>query len=439
MVILLVPFQAQAQRRANTARVADQLLLTAVDQLENQQGQQAYNTLRQAEQIDQSNDAVKYYIGNILSMAGQVDSAYEYYRKAAQIDSTNIWYQMRMAACLNQLRRPYDALAIYRKLLTTRGNDTNVISSALDSYIMVSEYEKADSLINRLETIEGVTDFSSLSRLELLRQKGEFTAFFTQLADYFRTGSMTAEGKVDLMRKVMRTSDPRFNYMHLSDYLSLSDLCLELHPADTSVTHYAVGLLYTAEKNKELLKLCNENSSDPYMVRAAAAVYEIEKNYKACIKELDKLISVCGGDTTYLSVAHTTKGDCYQQMGNMQKAFAEYDIALKLTPNDLSTLNNYAYYMACEGKNLAKCAKMSRKTIEAEPENPTFLDTYAWILYKQKKYQLAKAYFKKALLYGGKDSSVLLDHYAATLEALGETTLAKAYREQAAVKRDAKK
>ena len=84
-----------------------------------------------------------------------------------------------------------------------------------------------------------------------------------------------------------------------------------------------------------------------------------------------------------------------------------------------------------EGKKLKKAYAMSKKTVEAEPDNATYLDTFGWILYLQGKALEAKPFFKHAMLYGGKDSATILDHYATVLEALGEKDLAKVYRQQA--------
>ena len=72
-----------------------------------------------------------------------------------------------------------------------------------------------------------------------------------------------------------------------------------------------------------------------------------------------------------------------------------------------------------------------RITVEKEPDNPTYLDTFGWILYLQGRPEEAKSHFKHAMLYGGKDSAVILDHYAEVLYALGEYDLAFFYWSQA--------
>ena len=74
---------------------------------------------------------------------------------------------------------------------------------------------------------------------------------------------------------------------------------------------------------------------------------------------------------------------------------------------------------------------MSQRCVKAEPDNPTYLDTYGWILYLLGRYEEAIAQFKRAMLFGGNQSAVILDHYADTLFAIGEKALALIYWEQA--------
>ena len=75
-----------------------------------------------------------------------------------------------------------------------------------------------------------------------------------------------------------------------------------------------------------------------------------------------------------------------------------------------------------------KALKMSARTIELEPDNATYLDTYGWILYLLRRPKDAKPYFKHAMLYGGKDSATILEHYSKVLEALGEADLSLYYK-----------
>ena len=45
------------------------------------------------------------------------------------------------------------------------------------------------------------------------------------------------------------------------------------------------------------------------------------------------------------------------------------------------------------------------------PDNATFLDTYAWVLFKRKNYSLAKFYMRSALENDKDISGVMYEHY----------------------------
>ena len=79
-------------------------------------------------------------------------------------------------------------------------------------------------------------------------------------------------------------------------------------------------------------------------------------------------------------------GDIYYQQQMEQQAFAAYDSALVYKDDNIMCLNNYAYYLSLKGEQLDKAEEMSYRTIRQEPDNITYLDTYAWILFKKEDY-----------------------------------------------------
>lgn len=438
LLLLFAGFAHLAGQDIKDKKLSSLGLVTAVQYINDAKYSEAYNLLTQVQKLDPDNDAAYFYIGRIAQELKDGQTAMENFSKAYQLDSTNIWYGQALANILYLTNRSEQAVELYSKLMEQRPNDPQLIGGKLDACLMCGEFETADSLLTRLETINGKSDYSELTRLEILRQKGEFTAFFGAMKKYFREGGMSGEQKKDMISCMLRGSDPRFNYLHLQDYEELTQICLDVHPEDTAVAHFAGSFLFSIDRKDKALEICNNWPQDSLMVELGVSIYYSEENYKAALQQAEKLMSIAKSDEARL-VAHIVKGDCYQALGQMDKVYREYDAALQIDPDNATVLNNYAYHLVCEGKNINKAAKMSRKAVEQNPENASFLDTFAWIMHKQKKYQVAKAYFKKAMLYGGKDSEVVLEHYAATLEALGETTLAKAYREQAALKRNAKK
>ena len=107
------------------------------------------------------------------------------------------------------------------------------------------------------------------------------------------------------------------------------------------------------------------------------------------------------------------------ELENYDKSCEAYEEAIKLSPDNLSILNNYAWTLAISGGDLKKAEKMSQRTIQKEANNPTYLDTYAWILHLQGQDSLAMFYIKKALEHADNNGDETIDqHYNAIWEAL---------------------
>ena len=170
---------------------------------------------------------------------------------------------------------------------------------------------------------------------------------------------------------------------------------------------------------------------EPAFLNMRVMAYYNLGDMPAVIAESTRMAEAFKDNPDVVVQALSTIGDTYHQLDNEKEAFKAYEKALKINPRYAPVLNNYAYYLCIRGSRLSKAAAMSKITVELEPDNATYLDTYGWILHLQKKSKEAKPYFKHAMLYGGKDSATILDHYAEVLYALGEYDLAKVYWDQA--------
>ena len=166
---------------------------------------------------------------------------------------------------------------------------------------------------------------------------------------------------------------------------------------------------------------------------ANTAEYQL-RNYDKIIDNCSRMLLASPGDSAVFVSSWSTIGYMKHKLGDDKSAFKAYDTLLKRYPDYSPALNNYAWFLAESGKKLNKALAMSKKTIDAEPDNVTYLDTYGWILYLLGRPADAKPYFKHAMMYGGKESATILRHYATVLEALGENDLAAVYRKQAEAK-----
>ncbi|MCQ2155246.1 MAG: tetratricopeptide repeat protein [Bacteroidales bacterium] len=430
-------------------RQADSLLISAVEQYQKGNDVRAKHLLEQAGSLDPQNDAVQYYLGCLALSSRDVAAATDHFEQAYVKDTTNTWYGMRLAQLYNASGRVQAAEGIYESLLKRKPGDLNVLPVLADIYMQVGKYDKADSVLTRLERIGGHGEYIALSRIELNRQRGDFKEFFGGLNEFFSNTDVQPQVKRDIMERLLKSSDPRFNFFHLNDYDTLLTTCMQTHPGDTSFTHFAGDFYYSAGKSDRLQTLCRKYPDDAHMLSLSLYDYIKKQDFQSALPVCDALLyqvksgnGLAGNgavDNGELASVLTARGDCHYNLGASGKAFRDYGKALKMDPENPVVLNNYAYYLSVSGKNLGKALKMSQKAVIAAPENATYLDTYGWILYRQRKYAEAKAVFKKVMVFGGKENPEVLRHYAAVLDALDEKALADAYRRQAEMKENGKK
>ena len=94
-------------------------------------------------------------------------------------------------------------------------------------------------------------------------------------------------------------------------------------------------------------------------------------------------------------------------------------------------LNNFAYYLSEEQRDLERALRMAERANELTPHSATYLDTHAWVLYRLGRYEEAQTVMRKALVLDRSNSSELLLHYGDILYALGQRFMAKTYWKRA--------
>lgn len=116
--------------------------------------------------------------------------------------------------------------------------------------------------------------------------------------------------------------------------------------------------------------------------------------------------------------------ELYRNTGDNTLSDDYFEKALKLDQYNVLLRNNYGYYLALRSEELKKAQKLSKYTIEMEPSNATYLDTYAWILYKMGKYKDALKFIERAIKYDSGNNTEIMDHYGDIL--MGMTKYEKA-------------
>lgn len=212
---------------------------------------------------------------------------------------------------------------------------------------------------------------------------------------------------------------------------------LEIEPTNTAARMMLLGEAVRKEDYADVINLCEAGvEANPEMLEfyfyLAIAYNNAERT--------DDVIDICRRALTQVtdnskkevvSDFYSILGDAYHTKDLNEEAYAAYDSALVYNPSNIPALNNYAYYLSVERRDLDKAEEMSYKTVKAEPDNATYLDTYAWILFEKGNYAEARLYIDDAIKSDKDKSDVILEHCGDIYFMTGDVDGALKYWKQA--------
>ncbi|GAA0879546.1 tetratricopeptide repeat protein [Algoriphagus jejuensis] len=147
------------------------------------------------------------------------------------------------------------------------------------------------------------------------------------------------------------------------------------------------------------------------------------KKDSLAVQSLTKSVQLNAGKNPQLDqVAFGSLGSSYYTLGEKDSAFVYFEKALVLNPNDEQVLNNYAYFLSLDKRDLEKARTMSEKVVKKHPTNSTYLDTHAWVLFQMGSYEEASQYMSDAIRNDPEPSGVMLEHYGDILFHLGKVS-----------------
>jgi tetratricopeptide (TPR) repeat protein len=370
-------------------------------------------------------------------------------------------YRFNLLRRLNRVEDAYTSLEEYN-----RKYSSPYILSTLADY-EISMYNDSTALAYYNEALDLVPDYSPalLGKAEVLRMNRQYDEYFNTLYRFVDGTDTPVPGKTDYLMAVIQRTDPKFIRTFMPQLDTTMTKLLTVHPTDSSALHTA-GAYYYSTGRLDRAKSCFEITARIYPESFSASASLVEflmyaqmwqelsdegrlaferfpqepaflemagvgdynlGDYEKVLQSCEMILDVAPRDSSKTLRSWSTMGDVYFLLGDKAKAYKAYEKALKINPDYVYVLNNYAYYLSLEKKSLKKAHKMSSRTIELEPDNATYLDTFGWILFLEGKSVEAKQIFKRAMLYGGKESAVILDHYAEVLYALKEYDMAFVY------------
>ena len=304
-------------------------------------------------------------------------------------------------------------------------------------------------------------------RAHVFQALRQYERYFEDMGVFMKDPAISPRLKSDYLNKLTETSQFVIAFPEETEQMVLD--AYTTHPKDEDITTMAGVFFYRMDKTHYAIELMRQNAENhpdnpeaalQYLmmlyyqklwdelipacdriierfgynfdiVQLRGIAYSLKEDYNSAIRDFELIAASAPKDSATIVFSNSMLGDLHHQKGDSKSAYKHYKKVLKANPNYAPTLNNYAYYLSQEGKNLKKAKAMSEITIKQEPDNPTYLDTYAWILHLLGQNIEAKAVFKHAMLYGGKENAVILDHYGDVLFELKEYDLAFVYWNQA--------
>lgn len=318
-----------------------------------------------------------------------------------------------------------------------------------DVYLQNGKKQEAYDVYQKVLAAEPDNPMAIFSMASYYKQTGQEELYQQQLDTLLLNKKVTPDTKVGVMRQMIveneqadkdstqiialfdrimkqEQDDPQIPMLYAQYLLSKNmesesvpvlEQVVDLDPTNKAARMMLIGAAVKKEDYKQIIKVCEpgiEATPD-----ALEFYYYLAVAYNQAEKP-DSVISICkralehttaDSKKEIVSDFYSILGDMYHTQKQMKEAYAAYDSALVYNPSNIGALNNYAYYLSVERRDLDKAEEMSYKTVKAEPNNATYLDTYAWILFERGNYAEARIYIDNAMKSeGGDKSDVIVEH-----------------------------
>mgnify|MGYP001734177698 FL=1 len=393
-------------------------------------------------------EELNYYLADALTQAGEIGKAIEAYDALESVMGMNEAISMQKYKLYVQLEKPEEAFKEIEKLAAKYPMEARYQIVLGDLHLENGEMDKALACYQKANEIDPTDPYYIVSMANYYEAKGDKEAAEQQIRSALVNEKLDVETKVNILfryiLKLQQTKQGTENANHLFQTL------LEQHPEDIDLKLMYGGLLMAQGKTEEakfqfqlvtemepsnagawqqLLNLALKGEDIPEVIRICTACMELfpespeyyfylgiayyqQQKYQEALNTYYAGLNIIPKENLPLkSDFYGQIGDIYYQMGQLDQAYKAYDEALKYNDKNVVVLNNYSYFLSLEKKDLKKAERMSAQCIKLEPDNATYLDTYAWIFFVQGNYTLAKIYIESALEKDKTKSAELVDHY----------------------------
>ncbi|WP_374166414.1 tetratricopeptide repeat protein [Arcticibacter sp. MXS-1] len=350
-----------------------------------------------------------------------------------------------------------DPRVTIRRLQAALKDDPSNINHYLnlaELYIKTNKHDKALQLLKKARKSQPDNSFVHLLLSDIYQAREKTSQAFEEIKLAFADKALPIDIKVQIILSYFgKLKDPEI----MQGALGLAEVTAQTHALEPKAQALYGDVLFQAqqlEAAKNAYKKALALNNKVYLIWAQLLQIEIaQSEFEAAVQDGEAALNIFPHEpdlyfftgTAYAQSGRHEKAvnayknalslnpkkwvsesDIYSSLGsslNSLKRFKESDEAfeasLKLNADNVYTLNNYAYFLSLRGEKLEKAAELSRRSNELKPGNASFEDTYAWVLFRLKKFAQARTWIEKAIK-SNSNSAVQYEHYGDILYHLGE-------------------
>lgn len=396
------------------------------------------DAIRRLEEMDGQSDQLSLMRMNAYEMKGDAKGAYNTLKALADSHPNDPNFKLMLGNWLMQHKRMQEAYDIYSGVLKSEPDNAMAQSCLYDYYNGSGQDALAKDMMNRLLFGKETPQETRVQFLRNAIQQNESTGGdSTNVVELFRKVQAVVPRDTTVAQlKAAYYTLRKFPKDSIDNALAQ---LIQLQPDNADARVQLIQDKWASQDWKEIAALSEPGmlyNPDflPFYFFTGLSRYYL-KDDKGALDALRKGTAFINdqSNTAIVAEIYSIMGEIYSANDLKKEAYAAYDSCLQYDPGNIWTLNNYAYYLSVDGVDLDRAEKMSAKAIAAEPKNATYLDTYAWILYRLGRYADAKIYIDQTLKFvsDSTSSNTLYEHAADIYAALGDYGSAASFCEKA--------
>jgi len=413
-------------------------------------------------------------LGDAHTQAHELPKAEEAYRKAAELDPSELSHQRGLGQTLLAEEKYAEALKVYQKLSDVMPDDSDVYLRIAQIYRELHQLDKAEeNLVKARQYAPGslevmyneamlyqaqgryedairvlsnaVTDIKGQAPPPASRRRS-LAILYQQLGQLYRdTQNYPASiYTFEELGHLSEEEDRRARMMIMDTYRAAKDLpkalqtgkeALAKYPADPSIRTSNALLLGENGQTEDAVKMLRAqlhgDAGDRETYLNIAQVYERGRRYKEA-EQAARAAEVLPGQTRENEMVWFLLGAIYERQKFFDKAEEQFKKVLAVNPKNAPVLNYYGYMLGDLGIRLDEAETLVQQALKEDPYNGAYLDSLGWIYFKENKLSASESTLRKAVERERHDATIH-SHLGDLYAKLGRGDLAAAEWEKSLV------